>query len=351
MMHLIHKIKNRHTRPAIIMRQLASMLPAGVPITQCFVILEKTQRQQAIRIMFYKIQGQLLAGNSLYDSLRAHSWYFDNFTCRLIQLGERTGKLDKIFVMLAKHHEDQENFKRKIYQALFYPCLIFTAAIIMTICLFMFVIPAFAELFKDIDHPLPALTRAIFYLSATLQLAWPVLLIIMLVSTIAGIHAYRHGKFIKISDQICQYLPLLRECRDASALIHFTRHLAITLAAGIPILEALSLTSEMNSHARLATIIRQLRAAISAGHTLHAAMAPHTMLPALLQQMVKVGEEAGNLEHMLEKTGELLTAELDARILYLTQLLEPLIMTLLGVLIGGLVTGMYLPVFHLGSTL
>jgi type IV pilus assembly protein PilC len=351
MIKLITKLKRQQPSQAMIMRQLASLISAGVPIAQCLAILEQTHQHTDARIMFFKIKRQLLAGNSLYDSLRSHSQVFDNFTCHLIQLGERTGKLDKVLLMLAKHHEDRAALGKKIRQALFYPCLICCAAIIMTVCLFVFVIPSFAQLFKDADRSLPLLTRAIFSISSLLQHGWPAFCVFVFALSATSFYAYRRGRLTAAIEAIYRYAPLIRKLREASAMTHFSRHLAITLAAGIPILESLQLSAEMCSDRQLATIIRQLRAAVSAGVPLHEAMAIHQQFPAMLQQMVKVGEASGNIDHMLEKSADLLAAELDTRIQYLTQLLEPLIMTLLGVLIGGLVTGMYLPVFNLGSTL
>jgi type IV pilus assembly protein PilC len=336
---------------AIFMRQLASMIPAGIPLTQCFTILEKTQQHPGARTILYKIKNHLLAGNSLYDSLHHHPEWFDTFTCRLIQLGEKTGKLDELLLTLANYHENKNKFQHKISQALFYPCIILTTAIILSFSMFIFVIPSFAELFQGIDKKLPLLTRGIFFISGIVTHYLLLITGLVAAASIAIYITHRRGKLSPILLRWLKRLPPLYDCVQTLAIIRFARNLAIALAAGIPILEGLHLAAGICDHAPLATAIRQVRAAVTAGNTVYQAMERLASFPIVLQQMVKVGEESGSLDKMLLKTAELLETQLDSRILYLTQLLEPLIMSVLGVLIGVLVIGMYLPVFNLGSTL
>ena len=346
------RLKRRITaaNKAVIMRQLANMIPAGIPIARCLDILEKNQHEPTSRTVFHKIKMQLMAGHTLHDSLKLHPDWFDTFTCQLVRLGEQTGKLDQVLLTLATHHENTATFRRNIWQALFYPCLILGVAIIMSVCMFIFVIPTFAELFKDITQPLPLLTRILFFLSRALVRTSPFMLALA-ASMIALLITPQRAKLMNSLLAALRNLPPLTNILNRLAMIHFSRHLAIALAAGIPILEALSLTINMENPVLLTSSIRQLRAALSAGYSLHQAMQSQVIFPLLLQQMVKVGEEAGTLDKMLEKSAVLMEDELNARISHLTKLLEPLIMSVLGVLIGGLVIGMYLPIFNLGSVI
>lgn len=331
------------TKPdtAVIMRQLSSMIHAGLPITRCFDILEKTQAQHSHRAALYKIKMHLQAGHTIHDSLQIQPELFDDFTCRLVHLGEQSGKLDDILQTLAAYHENKAAFRRTIRQALFYPCLILFSSLILSCCMFIFVIPAFSELFKDIDKPLPLLTRLIFTISHFLsQATLPASLLIITMIIYVRNHPFNMSR-----------LPIISDCLQTLAVIHFCKHLAISLSAGMPILEALKLSSGKDQPRELVSAIHQLRAALSAGNNMHHALQPHAVFPLILQQMVKVGEESGTLDVMLNRAAALLEAELNARIIHLTRLLEPLIMSVLGVLIGGLVIGMYLPVFNLGSVI
>ena len=342
MLNINFQKKKSNPDTAAIMRQLSSMIHAGLPISRCFDILEQTQVQESQRAALRKINMHLQAGHSLHDSLRIQPEWFDPFTCRLIRLGEQSGKLDDILQTLAAYHENNAAFRRTIRQALFYPCLILFSSLVLSCCMFIFVIPAFAELFQGIDKPLPLFTRIIFSISYYLsQGALPVCVL-----TIISAMIFLRKRRVNISR-----LPLIADCLQSLAIIHFCKHLAISLSAGMPILEALKLSSGNDQPRELVSAIHQLRSALSAGHNMHHAMQLHAVFPLLLQQMVKVGEESGTLDIMLNKAASLMESELNARIIHLTRLLEPLIMSVLGVLIGGLVIGMYLPVFNLGSVI
>ena len=351
MIKLLRKQRQAKMATGVLMRQLTGMLTAGMPITRCFEILEKTQQHTASRAVFYQIKNRLLAGHSLHDCLRQHPDWFDAFTCRLIHLGEQTGKLDDILLTLAVYHESRTAFLRNIRQALFYPCIILSTALTLSFCMLVFVIPSFAELFADTEKPLPLLTRFIFAISSTLRHGLPLVFVLLTLGMATLWMAYRRGKLFTSLLSALAYLPPLAAGLQTLALIRFIRNLALALSAGIPILDALHLSAGIGSHVELATAARQLRAALSAGKNLYQAMETIAVFPVLVRQMVKVGEESGTLDKMLSKTAELLESQLNTRITQLTQLLEPLIMSVLGVLIGGLVIGMYLPVFNLGNTL
>lgn len=330
--------RDRARETIVLLRQLSGMLAAGIPVARCVEILEKMQPDSALRAALFKIKNRLQAGFALHDSLRAEPEWFDAFSCRLVFLGEQTGKLDTILLALTQHHEKRADWQRNIRKALFYPCILMVTAAILSLCMFIFIIPAFAELFADRYQQLPWLTRMIFAFSAVIRYALPVLVL----AIVAGIYFIRRQK---ISWQ--RLPPFSASVRDFAAA-RFTRNLALALSAGVPILEALKLAAGFG-HAELEHAVTDLRSAIHAGHSLHDALSANTIFPAVLRQMAEVGEESGALDAMLLKAASILETALETRMERFIQLLEPLIMCVLGVLIGGLVIGMYLPVFNLGS--
>lgn len=343
--------KSPAIEPAIFMRQLACMVPAGINITRCFDILIEMQTEKSARALMRQIKQQLLAGHLLHESLRVLPAWYDLFAARLVYLGEQTGKLDLVLVTLANYYENKQKLQRTLRQALFYPCLILIAAMLLTFSLFIFVIPAFSALFHDTPVRLPWITRALFAVSSLLNQYLAFIGLTLLFMTGVTMVAYQQGKLtVHLAKQISR-LPLLRDCQQSLDWLRFTRYLGLALQSGLPIMEALQLVAGLCTSHHVTSSIRQLRTAASSGSSLHAAMAKRTAFPALIQQMVKVGEESGKLDDLLVKTSDLLEAELESKIARLTALLEPLIMSILGVLIGGLVIGMYLPLFNLGSAL
>lgn len=349
MLNVLLKRRNMQPETAVILRQLASMISAGITITRSFDMLEQTQHDTDARAGLFKIKNHLLSGHSLFESLQIKPDWFDHFTCSLIHLGEQTGKLAHVLQILAADHENKLEFRRSIRRALFYPTVIFTVAIILTCCMLIFVIPAFASLFSGINKPLPLLTRMIFTLSSLLNHTLPIIFSLAIISLIALKLTSRN--IFKILLHRLSILPPLAGILQSLALIRLLRNLALALSSGVPILDALQLISGITGHEVVNSSARQLRSSLCAGHTLYQAMQTLPAFPILAKQMVKAGEESGTLDKMLYKSAELLEMQLNSSIFHLTQLLEPLIMSVLGVLIGGLVIGMYLPVFNLGSAL
>lgn len=336
---------------AVFFRQFATLLAAGIPILQCCEMLEKSQVKTSLRLLIYAIKRELLSGKDLYSSLRIHDRYFTEITCQLIKIGEHTGKLDLILNMIAEDYEKQLAFKKRIYQALFYPCIISITALIVTLSMFLFVVPRFAELFSGTHIQLPALTRWIFFLSALLEqhvyiLFSPIIFIAILFLPQHGSRQWKQN----ISQQLTQ-LPVIKPLRQKIILAKFARNLAMTFSAGIPIIDALKLTMQADTHAEFTHTVIKLRGKINSGMHLHQAMQSLSYFPDLMIQMVKIGEESGLLDHLLLKVAGFFESDVDDLLNQSTRLLEPLIMLVLGVLIGGLVIGMYLPIFKLGSVL
>ena len=335
----------------IFLRQLATLISAGIPIIQCCDILEKSQEKIALRLLIYALKREILSGKNLFHSLQHHPHHFDPFTCELIQIGEHTGKLDVMLTTVALHQEKNLTFKKRIKRALFYPCMITITALLITISMFLFIVPRFADLFHDSQDKLPALTLWIFYFSARLKEQIVTFLIGITVFTLFLFHS-KHAIIIKkYFWKILLSLPLIKQCIHKIALTRFARNLAITLTAGIPILDALKLTANAWSNPEFINMTATLRHKISAGLQLHHAMETLSYFPLLMIQMVKIGEESGKLEHMLNKIADFIESDIDQLLSHCNQLLEPLIMIVLGALIGGLVIGMYLPIFKLGNVL
>lgn len=346
--HLKQKRQISRFDITVFLRQFATLITAGIPITQCCEILEKSQEKTTLRLLIYSIKREILAGKSLFYSMQCHPIFFDDFTCQLIRIGEETGKLDSTLLHIAKHQEKNLELRKQIKQALFYPCTITMTSILITFGMFLFVIPRFNELFQDMHSKLPQLTIWIFYLSSQLkQYCTIVLIVICLLISVSFYHKdKRYGRYFY---HFALKIPFLKNCLRKIILANFARNLALTFAAGMPITEALKLAGSASDHIEFANIVAKLHGKISAGLQLHHGMAAFPYFPALMVQMIKIGEESGMLEHMLTKIADFLESDIDNLINHFSKLLEPLIMVVLGVLIGGLIIGMYLPIFKLGS--
>ena len=252
--------------------------------------------------------------------------------------------------IVALHLEKKLAFRKRLKQLLFYPCIVLLTGIVVTICMFIFVIPRFAELFQASRVPLPALTSCIFYLAQHMLLYMGIALLLLII-TIAFFYYRKQSSFFNYIIQRLKTLPIIKTCRHTILLARFTSQLSITFSAGIMITDALTLLTNTCNDPLFTRTLIDVRHRISAGLQLHSAMASHPLFPIMMVQMIKMGEQSGMLVLMLDKMTEMLEADIEQFLSRTSQLVEPLIMILLGVLIGGLVIGMYLPIFRLGSTL
>lgn len=333
----------------ILFRQLATLITAGIPIVQSCQILAKNEEHPQLKSLIYSLKTELEAGKGFAQGLRKHSHYFDELSCHLVETGEKTGKLDIMLNRIAHYKEKNNALKNKIKQALLYPGLIFCIAILVSITMLTYVVPHFAELFQNMHAKLPPFTLFVINLSALLQhFFWlPTLLII---SSIVFIFYFKKSSSLKKTlDHAIFNLPSLGNIIKKIILTRFARSLATTLSAGIPITDALAMMTHISgNHAFIQAAIK-LQTEITRGQQLHAAMQSNALFPNVMIQMVKVGEESGMLENMLEKIADFYDAEIDYLTIQFSHLLEPLIIIILGVLIGGLVIAMYLPIFKLGT--
>ena len=336
---------------AVFFRQFATLLAAGIPLLLCCDILEKSQASLPLRLLIRTIKRDIMSGRSLSFCIAQHSRYFNELLCQLIRIGEHTGRLDLTLTMIAVHLEKNLAFQQRIKQALFYPSIVLFVGLSITLSMFIFVIPRFAELFKTSSLPLPILTRWIFYLAEHL-LQYMLTLGIVIFFVIFILHQLKLSAKLKQSlQQRLLALPFIRTIRQKILLARFSKNLAITFSAGIPIIEGLKLSAKTCADSGFSHTITQLRQQIAGGMQLHHAMTGSPIFPALMVQMVKIGEQSGMLAAMLEKLADFYEADLEQIFSRLGHLVEPLIMIILGVLIGGLVIGMYLPIFKLGNTL
>lgn len=335
------------TAIASLLRQLATLLAAGVSILSACTLLQTHNHHTSLHRLIQCIKQDILSGQSLHYALRQYPLYFDPLTLQLIYIGEQTGKLDLSLQAIAQHHENKLALQRKIKQSLFYPCVISFIACGISVCMLLFIIPRFAELFAGKENNLPFITRFIFLLATTLQQHGIWLLMIPLM--IACLY-YFYGPHN--TQSVYQYLfslPFIKQLHLTVQVARFTRHLALMLSAGMTITDALRTSIHTTQPSPFFIVLQQVHATICAGTPLHRALGLHAAFPASLIQMSKIGEESGMLDDMLARAADLLEAEMDLIIGRLTQLLEPLIMLILGALIGGAVISLYLPIFKLGS--
>jgi type IV pilus assembly protein PilC len=336
---------------AIFFRQFATLLSAGIPLLQCCDTLEKSQTVPALRLLIHNIKRDILSGKSLSQCLSRYPAHFNELIFHLVRIGEHTGRLDFMLSNIALHLEKKAMFKQRVKQALFYPCMVLLTGIVITISMFVFVIPRFAELFQTSGVPLPTLTICIFYVAN--HMSQYVIILLFITLAICAIY-YKTKLSITFKRRVqhqMQVWPVIKTIRQKILLVRFTKQLAITFAAGIPILDGLKLTANACDDSLFSLTIAQVRQQISSGMQLHHALSSFPIFPILMIQMIKIGEQTGMLAPMLDKMTDFYEADINELFSRLGHLAEPLIMIILGVLIGGLVIGMYLPIFKLGNTL
>ena len=332
-------------------RQLALLIAAGVNLMQSLRILTQSVSPHSLRTLLKALQLELESGKAFHLCLKKYPQYFDPFCCHLIYLGECTGTLELSLKRIAQHQEKAAALKQAFKQALFYPLLILIAALGFILVLLLFVVPHFANLFSALSTELPPLTKALIYFSELMQQASFWLLFLLSLICFALLHRKLRQSFRQLYEDSLFKIGCLRTFILKILLIQLTRNLAVSLASGLPLSEALKLITHFSSFKTFNYSLLTIQQEIQAGQRLSQALAAHPFFPPLLLQMLRTGEEAGKLEAMLEKFAELSEAELEQFLAAARQGLEPLIIAILGVLIGVVVVAMYLPIFRLGTTL
>jgi type IV pilus assembly protein PilC len=329
---------------------MATMIQAGIPLVQSFDIVAKGQENNRMKDLIQNVKHDVESGLTLTEALKKHPRYFNDLFSNLVDAGERSGSLDIMLGKIANYQEKIETIKKKIKKALTYPIAVLIVALLVSTGLLLFVVPQFEAIFKGFGANLPALTRAVVDMSNWVQKYWYVVLAIIAGSITGLIYAKRHSPtFVREADRISLKLPVIGTILEKAAIARFARTLSITFAAGLPLVEALNAVAGATGNIMFSEATDKIREEVSIGQQMHLAMENTHLFPNMVIQMVAIGEESGALEQMLGKVADFYEEEVDAAVDSLSSLLEPIIMCILGVLVGGLVVAMYLPIFKLGS--
>ena len=337
---------------AIFSRQLATLLKAGIPLVQAFDIIGKGHENPSMQLMLLNIKTNLESGDTLAESLKKNPLYFDELFCNLVEAGESAGVLETLLDKIATYKEKTESIKKKIKKALTYPTAVIFVAFIVTAILLLFVVPVFEELFKSFGADLPIFTRLIVDISKTLKQIWWLLLVIIISVIYSFIYFKRRSRaFNRFLDKTLLKTPVIGTILNKSAIARFSRTLSILSTAGIPLVNALSSASGACGNIMYSEAVLKMREEVATGQRLQFAMLQTILFPHSVQQMIAIGEESGSLDAMLAKVADFYEEDIDNLVDNLSNLIEPVIMVILGILIGGLVIAMYLPIFKMGAVI
>ena len=336
---------------AIFTRQLATMLAAGIPIAQAFDIVGKGHENPTMAELIMTVKNDIESGTNLTAALSKHPLQFDALYCNLVQAGEQAGILDTILDKIAVYKEKIESIKSKIKAALFYPTAVVIVAFVITTILLVYVIPQFESLFKGFGADLPALTQFVIDLSEFFQETWWM----MFAGIGGGVYAFaymykRSSKMQHAADKLLLKAPIIGQIIKKATIARFCRTLATMFAAGVPLVEALDSVAGACGNRLYYEGTMDIKSDVSTGMQLQSSMNTTGLFPNMVVQMVAIGEESGELDTMLGKVADFYESEVDDAVDGLSSLLEPIIMAVLGVLIGGLVIAMYLPIFKMAAT-
>lgn len=334
----------------IFTRQLATMMKAGVPLVQSFEIVAEGLDNPAMREVVLGIKGEVEGGNTFAGALKKYPQYFDDLFCSLVASGEQSGALETMLDRIAIYKEKSELLKQKIKKAMKYPMAVLIVAFIVTVILMVKVVPVFQDLFSSFGADLPAFTQMVINMSKWMQAYWYVVIIIVGVVVGVFIEAKKRSKaFRDFLDRAALKAPIVGDLVYKAIIARYSRTLATTFAAGVPLIDALESTAGATNNVIYYNAVMRIREDVSTGQQLQFAMRTTNLFPSMAIQMVAIGEESGALDAMLDKVATHFENEVDNAVDGLTSMMEPLIMAVLGVLVGGLVIAMYLPIFKMGS--
>ncbi|MCC5826219.1 type II secretion system F family protein [Alkalimonas sp.] len=335
---------------AVVTRQIATMLGAGVPLVQTIDLIASGADKASLRTLMQKVSVKVQAGLPLSEVLREHPKHFDELYCDLVKSGEQSGSLDAIFDRIAIYKEKAEALKSKIKKAMFYPTAVLVIAAVVTSILLIFVVPQFAEIFAGFGAELPAFTLFVLGISELMQAYWWVVLGVIVLAGYITKQAYNKNlKARTAMDAMLLKAPVFGGILNKAAVARFARTLSTTFAAGVPLIDALESAAGASGNEIYRNAILEIRDEVTAGNQMQFAMKNTKQFPEMVVQMVAIGEESGALDGMLSKVANIYEQEVDDAVDGLTALLEPMIMAVLGVVIGGLIIAMYLPIFQLGQ--
>lgn len=335
---------------AFFSRQIATMMKSGVPIVSSMEILAEGQKNPRFKSLINSIRADIESGSSLSEALSKHPVQFDELYRNLVRAGESAGVLETVLDTIATYKENIETLKGKIKKALFYPAMVVAVAILVSSILLVWVVPQFEEVFKGFGADLPAFTKLIIAMSDfMISWWWALLLVAAAVITAFLLLKRRSLAFAHFLDRLVLRVPVIGQIMHNAAVARFSRTLAVTFKAGVPLVEALDSVAGATGNMVYTEAVRRIRDDVAVGYQMNMAMKQVNLFPHMVIQMTAIGEEAGALDAMLFKVAEFYEQEVNNAVDALASLIEPLIMVFLGVIVGGMVVGMYLPIFKLAS--
>ena len=356
---LASKIKKRRMRSgksikpkdiAIFTRQLATMMKAGVPLLQSFDIVGRGNANPSVSKLLNDVRSDVETGTSLSSAFRKFPKYFDNLYCNLVEAGEAAGILEALLDRLATYMEKTEAIKSKIKSALMYPASVVVVAFVVVAIIMIFVIPAFKQVFSSFGADLPAPTLIVMAISEFFVAYWWLIFGVIGGGLYFFMQAWKRNERVqKIMDRLLLKLPIFGTLIDKSCVARWTRTLSTMFAAGVPLVEALDSVGGASGNSVYADATVKIQQEVSTGTSLTSAMTNANLFPSMVLQMTAIGEESGSIDHMLGKAADFYESEVDDMVAGLSSLMEPIIIVFLGVLIGGIVVSMYLPIFKLGQ--
>ena len=331
-------------------RQMATMMKSGVPIVSALEIIGSGHKNPRMKKMVNTIRADIEGGSSLHEAISKHPVQFDELYRNLVRAGEGAGVLETVLDTVATYKENIETLKGKIKKAMFYPAMVVAVAIIVSAILLIWVVPMFEDVFKSFGADLPAFTQLIVACSRFMVSWWWLLALIAGGSAFAFIYTYkRSAKLQHTMDRVILKVPVIGQIMHNSAIARFARTTAVTFKAGVPLVEALSIVAGATGNKVYEEGVLRMRDDVSVGYPVNMAMKQINLFPHMVIQMTAIGEEAGALDTMLFKVAEYYEQEVNNAVDALSSLLEPMIMVFIGTIVGGMVIGMYLPIFKLGA--
>jgi len=335
---------------AFFSRQMAIMMKSGVPIVSALEIIASGHKNPRMKKLVETIRTDIEGGSSLHEAISRHPVQFDELYRNLVRAGEGAGVLETVLDTIATYKENIEGLKGKIKKALFYPVMVIVVALLVSSIMLIFVVPQFEDVFKGFGAELPAFTQMIVNLSRFLVSWWWVILFVLLGAAAGFIYAYKRSpKMQHAMDRLILKVPVIGQIMHNSAIARFARTTAVTFKAGVPLVEALGIVAGATGNKVYEEAVLRMRDDVSVGYPVNMAMKQVNIFPHMVVQMTAIGEEAGALDTMLFKVAEYFEQEVNNAVDALSSLLEPMIMVFIGTIVGGMVIGMYLPIFKLGA--
>ncbi len=335
---------------AIFSRQIATMMKSGVPLVQSLEIIANGQKNVRMKNLVDTLRADIEGGSSIYEAMLKHPVQFDELYRNLVKAGETAGVLETVLDTIATYKENVEALKSKIKKALFYPAMVIAVAILVSGIMLVYVVPQFEDVFKGFGADLPAFTQVIVDLSRFMVAWWFPVLVSAIGAVVAFIFFYKRSlAFQHFLDKVVLQIPVIGQIMNSSAVARFSRTLATTFKAGVPLVEALDSVAGATGNSVYSKATYRIRDDVSVGYPVNMAMKQVNLFPHMVVQMTAIGEEAGALDTMLFKVAEFYEQEVNNSVDALASLLEPMIMIVIGVLVGSMVVGMYLPIFKLAA--